>query len=124
MGPDGVYSPIEEAKMYAYLDSTNLTWHDMQQINFTLISPKLYYGKKYNLNFSGQSILFPLMANVEKVVIGLSNSSNQLDTLTIEYEVGSTYFEGDECNDAQLIPKAIVKNISTQGNLFKVLKFH
>jgi len=124
MGPDGVWSPIEASKMFAYLDSTNINWHDMQQINFTLISPKLYYGKKYNLSFSGERILFPLMADVEKVVIGLSNSSNQFDTLTIEYEVGSTYFEGDICNDAQLIPKALVKNISTQETMFKVLKFH
>ncbi len=112
---EDLYSPL-----FVYIDSTDKSYSFDY---FKLLDPVLPSYVQYNRSYLPNNS-FPLLVSVEREQIQLIKNSIVIDTLTVEYKIEPIYFLGDECNDPQLVGKAIVHKCYTTGHTFQVTGFH
>lgn len=111
---------IEEAKMFANITETSPIIHE-NELQFELIKRADFSPQQYTCQ---QFLKFPLPASVESLsFLVKGNAGLVLDTLYITYEVTSKMYQGDLCNDPQLIPQASNKRCVSTNHFFKVISY-
>ncbi len=113
--------------VYAYIDSTDkpvyFNFPPTNRISLYNPVPKPGMGM-LNYPYNTNILAFPLFVNSTIMQYQIFQNNIVLDTLTIEYKIEPEYYKGDECNDPQLVAKAIVNKCYTKGHYFEVRGFH
>lgn len=122
-GPKSQTALQKASTLNAYIDSINPVI-DTGTIRFQLYNPLNATPHAVPTDWLSKNIwVFGLYIDKKLIQYEIIYNDHVRDTLTINYSIEPVYYD-DACEEPQLIPKAFVANIYTQGHLFKVIKFH